>query len=415
MHRLVILIALASILVVTSLPPAPALSAPQDEAIRWNERGLELTKDGRHLEAVNAFRRALTESPEDATIRRNLALARSNLAVDLLADGRVEDAEHHAALAYELQKDDPIIALNLAACREELGFPAQAAVLIRAALVIGPKDPVVRERMGTLLYREGRLEEAVGEWEKARELGSSSKKLRERLERGRRALAVEKKLSRQLSAHFEVLHDATTTVLASMVLRELEDAHRIVGADIQNRTERPVKVVLLSTEQFREATGAHQWVAGLYDGQIRLPLKGAATKQKEVLARARHEYVHAALSPLGKRAPSWLHEGLAQIHEGRTVATARERTAGRPALEFERLSRSFAATPEEGFARSQYDTALAFVAWLRSGERGSAFRLAIDHLFGGEKLGEAFHEAYGAQLEKMYETFQAELRRSDSR
>ena len=400
----------AFVVTAVCVPPSLAAAAPDSEAIRWNERGLSLTEERRHAEAVEAFRRALLAAPDDDTIRRNLALARSNLAVKLLEDGELELAAHNAEEALKLQPADPIVVLNVAACADERGYPAKAAELVRRARRIAPDVAHVRERMGAVLYREGDLTGAIDEWRVAIVLDPENARLQERLTRAKSAAAVEATLSPQLSAHFEVLHDAEGAVLASLVLRELEDAYRIVNADLQHAPESPVRVVLLSTEQFRSTTGTNTWVAGLYDGRIRLPVKGLEDRQA-LLTRARHEYVHAALAPLGKRAPSWLHEGLAQAHEGRTLPAARQRVAGAEAVPFDSLTRSFAATQAEARARLQYDTALAFVAWLREGERGSRFRLAMQRLFEDNSLADAFEDAYGRPLPSLYDSFQADLRR----
>jgi len=397
-----------AIAVLFSSPCAHA--SPSDEAIRQNERGLLLTDEGRHLEAVEAFSRAYKQAPGDEVIRRNLALARSNLAVQLLGNGDLEKATHHASEALELAPSDPIVVLNLAACRDEQGYPAKAAELVRKARKIGAGVAHVRARMGAVLYREGDLPGAIEEWRAAVELAPGDAALAARLARAEKSAAVEKSLTVRLSTHFEVLHDAKSAVLASFVLRELEDAHRVVGADIQSLPSRPVRVVLLSSEQFRSTTGTNTWVAGLYDGRIRLPVKGVSDRAA-LLARVRHEYVHAALSPLGKRAPSWLHEGIAQVHEGRSVTDAATRVRAASPIPFADLTRSFAATRAESRARLQYDTALAFVAWLRAGPRGSQFRLAMQRLFEEWTLAKAFDEGYDASLPDLYGLFQASLPR----
>jgi Flp pilus assembly protein TadD len=407
--RLTLLRALLIGLLLSGTLLGGAFAGPSDEALRQNERGLALTDEGRHLEAVEAFRKALKASPEDDVIRRNLALARSNLAVALLADGNLKHATHHAEEALRLAPEDPIVILNVAACRDEQGFPAKAAELVRRAQKIGPGVAHVRARMGAVLYREGDLSGAIDEWRVAVELAPTDKALAGRLARAEKAAAVEKSLTPQLSSHFEVLHDAESAVLASLVLRELEDAYRVVGADIQASPVGPVKVVLLSSEQFRATTGTNTWVAGLYDGRIRLPVKGVSD-QAALLARARHEYVHAALAPLGKRAPSWLHEGIAQVHEGRPAAGAAARVRKSDSIAFEDLTKSFAATRQEGRARLQYDTALAFVMWLRTGERASQFALAMRRLFEEWTLDDAFEDAYGAPLPEVYLRFQRALR-----
>ncbi len=390
--------------------PAAAAETLSPQAVRWNDEGIRLAEAGKHLEAIEAFRNALKEAPTDDTIMRNLALSRSNLSVWLLGRGEADRAAHQAEEARKLLPKDPIVLLNLAACREEQGYPHDAALLVAEARENGTREPLAYERWGMVLYREGRLEDAIAEWETAVRLGSRSSKLHSRLDRAKKALAVEQTLSRQHSSHFTVLHDATQTVLASHVLRTLEEAHRVVSADIQSAITRPLKVVLLSQEAFRASTGAHQWVAGLFDGQIRLPIKGVGTKQEELLKRARHEYVHAALAPLGRRAPSWLHEGLAQLHEGRDVRASAGRVRIVKGLDYAQLIKPFASTADEGVARLQYDTSLAFVEWLRRGERGTSFRAALARLYEGERLEPSFQQAYDVSIAQLYASFQKSVR-----
>ncbi len=135
---------LVAALLVTAVTAMPVAASPGGEAVRWNERGLTLTEESRHAEAVEAFRRALAAAPDDATIRRNLALARSNLAVKLLAEGDLEHASHNAEEALKLQPGDPIVVLNVAACEDEKGYPARAAALVRRARKVGEDVPQVR-------------------------------------------------------------------------------------------------------------------------------------------------------------------------------------------------------------------------------------------------------------------------------
>ena len=397
-----------SILLVVLALAASARGDGAADAAGLNERALRLAEEGRLEDAVRLLEDALKASPDDATIRTNLGKFAANLGVQLLEKGDAASAEQSTRRARDLLPADPVIRLNLAACLDERGYPARAATEVRKAVELGPKVALSHDRLGTVLYREGRLEEAAAEWEKAAELASGDAGIAERLARARASVASEAKLTRQTSAHFEIRFDLERdAVLASKVLQAMEEAHGVVGADLQNFGQERLVVVLLPDDEFRELTGAHGWVAGLYDGRIRLPVKGVGQREAEMLARARHEYVHSVLAPLGKRAPSWLHEGLAQVFEGRSVAQAMRRVAGADAVPFASLRDSFAATKSADVVRLQYDTALAFVHWLRDGERAGAFRATMRALFDDAALVPAFEEAYGAGPEALYAKFTA--------
>jgi tetratricopeptide (TPR) repeat protein len=400
------------LVLVAALASAGSADDGASRATGLNEKGLRLAKEGRLEDAVRTFEDALKAAPDDATIRENLGRCAANLGVALLAQGDAASAEQATRRARDLLPGDPVVRLNLAACLDERGYPARAAVEVKKAVELGAELATAHDRMGSVHYREGRLDDAAAEWEKAAKLAPGDTGIATRLANAKASIAAESTLTRQTSSHFEILFDMERdAVLASKVLQAMEEAHGVVGAELQHFGQERLVIVLLSADTFQAVTGAHSWVAGLYDGRIRLPVKDAAQRESEVLARARHEYVHSVLSPLGRRAPGWLHEGLAQVYEQRSVAQALRRVAASPPVAYAALTESFAATRSADKARLQYDTALAFVAWLKDGVRGSAFRLAMSSLFDGKLLDDAFKAGYDATLADLYEKFQASVPR----
>jgi tetratricopeptide (TPR) repeat protein len=407
-----ILALVALLAAAASFTTAAGAGGDAERANGLNEKGLRLAQEGRLEDAVRAFEAALGAAPDDETIKRNLGRCEANFGVELLGKGDLVGAELATRRARDLLPTDAVVRLNLAACLDERGYPARAAVEIKKALELGPEIALAHDRMGTLHYRDGRIEDAVAEWEKAASLAPPDKSLVERLASAKASIAAEARLTRQTSAHFEIRFDMEKhAVLASKVLQALEEAHGVVGAELQHFGQETLVVVLLPTDEFQSLTGAHGWVAGLYDGRIRLPVKDAEQREAEVLARARHEYVHSVLAPLGKRAPSWLHEGLAQVFERRSVAQATQRVRASEALPFASLAQSFAGTKSGDTARRQYDTALAFVSWLRDGPRAAGFRAAMSALFDDKSLDDAFKAGYDAPLPDLYAAFQKSVPR----
>jgi Flp pilus assembly protein TadD len=400
-----------SVIVAFFAAQAPA-AGDVERAAALNDQGLRLAQEGRLEDAVRAFEDALQESPDDAVIRKNLGRSEANLGADLLAKGDAVLAELATRKARDLLPADAVVRLNLAACLDERGYPESAAVEVRKALELDPSLALAHDRMAAVHYREGRLDDAAAEWEKAAKLAPRDASIADRLAKARASIDAEAKLARQTSSHFEILFDMEKdAVLASKVLQTMEEEHGVVGAELQHFGQDRLVVVLLPADEFQSLTGAHGWVAGLYDGRIRLPVKDASQRESELLARARHEYVHSVLAPLGKRSPRWLHEGLAQVFEGRSTAQALRRVAAGDAVAFENLVQSFADTRSADRARRQYDTALAFVAWLRDGARASGFRAAMAALFDDKALDDAFRAGFDAGLSNLYDRFQASVPR----
>lgn len=386
---------------------AGAALADGPDVVELNEAGLEHSRAGRHRAAVTAFEAALELEPGDETLRRNLALARGNLGARLLGEGKLLEAEEWTRLALVLAPEDTVLLLNLAGCLDGRGFPARARTYVREAARLDPDDPRVLERLGQVLYREGRTAEAVAAWEKALAAGRGGAELARRLQLARAAEAVEADLHEQASGSFRILYDLERHgVVASRVLRALGEARLELAARLERPGPESLRIVLTDYADFRATTGSHRWVVGIYDGQIRLPVREDGQGIEQLLVKARHEYVHAALDPLGRRAPSWLHEGLAQLAEGKRELTARAAVRRGPAVPFDQLQRSFAGEQNAGTARRLYDTSLAFVSWLSTGERTGAFRAMMHGLFEGDSLRAAVETAYDDTLESLYDEFQ---------
>jgi Flp pilus assembly protein TadD len=401
----------AGSILLLALASAASGETTTERAAALNQKGVRLAEAGRYVDAIEAFDAALEAAPKDETIRSNLGRCQSNFGVQLLERGELAAAEKSIRRALEFLPDDPVTHLNLAACLDERGWPARAAAEVREGLRVGPGLASTHDQMATILLREGDLEGAASEWEKAAKLAPQDAAIAQRLAKANASILVENRLARQRSAHFEIRYDLERdAVLASNVLAAMETVHGEVGADLQRSGQEKLVVVLLPTDQFVTLTGAHKWVSGLYDGRIRLPVKDSGGHEADLLARARHEYVHSVLAPLGRRAPGWLHEGLAQVYEGRSVAQARRRLAERDPPAYAALRESFASTRSTASATALYDTSLAFVAWLREGTRGAAFRAAMASLFADAALDEAFESAYGKPLAELYAAFLGSLR-----
>src|SRR5262249_49581253 len=102
---------------------------------------------------------------------------------------------------------------------------------------------------------------------------------------------------------------------------------RIV-ATLGSAPSAPIRGVFYTTQQFHDITGAPEGLGGRFDGQIGLPIAGAAQDLAELDRVLTHELAHAMLHSLAPRnVPAWLHEGLAMHFEGRQAAKARQRLA----------------------------------------------------------------------------------------
>lgn len=128
---------------------AHAQPAPSGDALEHNNRGAALLKDGKKVEAVAEFRKALAVSPEDATAQANLAYA-----------------------------------------YEQSGQLEEAIAAYQTLLTRDPKHATARNNLAALYSRTGRHDDAIREFEALVEGDPGDAMARHNLERARRNKAI---------------------------------------------------------------------------------------------------------------------------------------------------------------------------------------------------------------------------------
>jgi tetratricopeptide (TPR) repeat protein len=307
----------------------------------------------------------------------------------------VHDA-NRAADAYEKALD---LFPDLLPAVAELGFlelragdSDRALLLADQGLLAHPEDGWLRELRGEALYRDGRLAEALPEYEAALAARPGDAGLAKRLEKLRRELAAEGSYDRSLTAHFTLSFDGTRDEAAGrLVLDVLEEANGKLSSELSVYAAQPIPVVLYTKEQFHDTTATGSEVAGLFDGKIRLPVGGVTESSPGLVRVVRHELVHALVAAKGPGdVPRWLHEGLAQLLEPLDSARA--------------VSAVLAAWKSAGTAGIDpfsYPTALSFTAYLDENHGRARLIWLVELMAGGRAEDAAFDEAFGASRDEL--------------
>jgi hypothetical protein len=209
---------------------------------------------------------------------------------------------------------------------------------------------------------------------------------------------VEERFSERASSSVLLVYDGQRLEpgVERTLLGALEGAYADLVRDLGSAPPRKVEVVVYAERDWRLATQAPDWSGGLYDGKVRVPAQGLAGVTPRLLAVLKHEMTHAFVAVrTDGRAPVWLHEGVAQLEEGRTsvpYAAAllevwrREKTFGLPALEG-----SFRRLPVAQ-ARSSYLVSLAAAEMLRDTRGPGAIGHLLDSLGEGTPVEQAMRE-----------------------
>jgi hypothetical protein len=190
----------------------------------------------------------------------------------------------------------------------------------------------------------------------------------------------------------------------------LDSAWEKVAAELGFFPTERLPVVLYDGKQFREATETGEWVGGLYDGRIRLPVQSLFGERERLARVAAHEIAHALLHRFATTVSPWADEGFAQKMEGRDAAVAsRAVKASRlPQITAEEMRSPFLSLGDKHRIALAYDSSLSFLDWvlLRGGRE--AF-LSYLKAAGAQGDDGAFRAAFGVSFEDALTAWRIEI------
>jgi len=211
------------------------------------------------------------------------------------------------------------------------GQDKDAIAFLKQALQIEPQLLQAAVFLGELLYRQGDLELAIKTYERALPGAppSVAVSMRGRLTAWREEASLPQNRDAIRDDRFTISFDGPVQQkLAARATSVLSAAFWRIGKALGAYPSAPINVILYSERQFHDITGAPEWSAGGFDGQIRVPVRGATQNLGEFDRVLTHELTHAMLKSIASRnLPAWLNEGLAMYFEGRDTAMSERRLA----------------------------------------------------------------------------------------
>ena len=210
-------------------------------------------------------------------------------------------------------------------------------------------------------------------------------------------------------AHFSVTFQGPADeATAYRAVEILEAAYYRIGAALNVYPTKPIEVVLHTREQFFDVTKAPSWSGGVYDGRIRVPVKGSESSPERLTEVLSHELTHAIVATLaGPEAPAWLHEGLAGVMEQSGPADELaflSRTPSRIPLGV--LMQSFSVLPDASVPLAYAESAAAVKRLIDL--RGAS---AVVSLLRALRDGVPFENAFQAQSGMRFQDFDAMVTR----
>ncbi len=396
--------------------PAPEL----DPSVVLNNEAVALLSKGKHEEAIVKLRSAISrrkmaKEKVEEVFKKNLVVALLGKASHSMAKKDLTTADRAILEAKRLDPENPHTTAYEGILAYRRGHFTSATSFLQDALRLDPKLAMAHEFIGMILYKRERIADAIKSWKKAILHDKKRKKhLDSMIAKAKRELAIEEKMQILRSTHFTCkFGDAQNRDVANEVLRMLEDAYAKIGADFRTYPQETLTAILYVDREFRGATRAQGWAAGIYDGKIRVPIRNFANSRNSIRKTLFHEYTHFVVSQICKRVPAWMNEGLAQRMEGLDplapsplLRAAQEKKSLKS---LQRLSASFATIRDAKTVRLAYAESLSFIGYL---ERHFGMSRVIDvlrRLGKGEKINRALSQVYGRDLQELEKLWLADL------
>jgi tetratricopeptide (TPR) repeat protein len=300
-------------------PTAPE-AGPGPEAPLLRE-AYALYQEGKLAEACEKYRDAVNRGSAQA--RRGLGgcLARLGLAA-YQADQAAQAVDYYQR-SLEASADDRTVWSALALAHAKARDLPRAQQVLEQATPRFPDDGDLLFLLAEIQERQGRTREAVETLRRlvARHPGhGTGKALLASLEKEQK---VEGQYWSQETRHFLVRFEGAGALdVGRSVADNLEEAYDHVGRQLGHQPEGRLQVSIYTEEVLGQVhrIPAH-FVRGLFAPdirRIRLNLSQSVAYSNDLSHLVRHEYTHAVIHDITKgAAPIWVHEGLAQVMEGR--------------------------------------------------------------------------------------------------
>ncbi len=376
-----------------------------DDVFDLNEQAMSALDSGRPADAIQLLEKARGLDPDQPVLTRNLAYAHFLRGKALLEALSYDAAAADFRTAGELNPEEAGYRIHLAQLLLRHYRLDEAERVLRGVIEDHPDSHHAWLMLGDTLNLLDRLEDASAAYGRA--AGSDDAKVaafaREASTRNARQHDVEQDYLTSRSQSFVIRHPlrAQGPSYASRLIDVLERARAEVCNNLRHWPEQLTTVVLYPPEEFKRVTGAHDWVAGLFDRKIRLPIADVDRDRKQIEASFRHEYTHLIVSELHPACPTFLNEGLAQVMEhergggaDRLVEWLDAQGADRNALpRVGELPLSFVELTDPVQVRQAYLLSYAFVDHVVSLHGTQAVTRWIEGLAAGRTLEAAYQSA----------------------
>ncbi len=236
--------------------------------------------------------------------------------------GNLAQSRQYFESALRFQPNNSTILIYYAALLVRTGNAAQALPYAQSATRAAPNSPDAYTMLGYAQFASDHTKDAVTSWKRSLELRPDAK-VEQFLAKAQREQNVESDFAQGESSHFVLHYEGrqTSEALRGQILAALESDYDDLVRDLGNPPRDNILVTLYTEQAFFDVTHAPTWSGAINDGKLRIPVSGLSSMTSELAHVLKHELAHSFITQLsGGRCPPWLHEGIAQFLEPRSLA-----------------------------------------------------------------------------------------------
>jgi len=237
--------------------------------------------------------------------------------------GNIEQARRYFDSALRFQPENATILMYYAALLVRTGKASQALTYAQRAVSAAPQSPDAYTVLGYAQQACDRTKDAVASWKHSLELRPDPA-VQQYLDKAQREQTVETDFAQRESSHF-VLHyegKQTSETFRAQILAALESDYDDLARDLGTPPRDNILVTLYTEQAFFDVTRAPSWSGALNDGKLRIPISGLSSMTPELARVLKHELAHSFINQLSAgRCPPWLHEGIAQLLEPKSLGS----------------------------------------------------------------------------------------------
>ena len=235
--------------------------------------------------------------------------------------GNIDQSRRYFESALRFQPENSTVLIYYAALLVRTGNASQALTYAQRAVEAAPQSPDAYTVLGYAQQASDRTKDAVASWKHSLELRPDAT-VQQYLAKAQREQNVETDFTQRESSHF-VLHyegKQTSEVFRGQILAALESDYDDLARDLGTPPRDNILVTLYTEQAFFDVTRAPSWSGALNDGKLRIPISGLNSMTSELARVLKHELAHSFINQLSAgRCPPWLHEGIAQLLEPKSL------------------------------------------------------------------------------------------------